>query len=110
MSGGALATYRPSEIAVSVFVGCAVMVGSRFCVGVNADGSGPDFLRPNPRVVDRGGAAHSRCLRGVRIQRILGDNLHPIGFPVDLLPWIHVIDLVYPTLHDSHRPHVSLAG
>lgn len=36
MSAHALPTYRPSEIAVSVFVGCAVMVGAAFALSAAA--------------------------------------------------------------------------
>src|SRR6185312_11197629 len=60
---------------------CAVMMRSGFGVGLNGDGSGPDLLRANARIVDRRLAVHAGRLRGVGIERVAGNDAHAVMFP-----------------------------
>src|SRR3954470_19433643 len=52
-------------------------------VRMDRHGAGPDFLRADPRCVDRGGAVHARRLRSIAIELVAPDDFHAVLAPID---------------------------
>ena len=54
-------------------------------LGVRMDGhrTGPDFLGPHAREIDRGGAGHVRRLRGIAVEGIGRDDAYAVFAPAD---------------------------
>ena len=69
-------------------------------VSVDRDGAGPDFLRADARVIDRGLPIHARGLRRVRVELRALDHADALGAPIGL------------TVHARQRslPFDALAG
>ncbi len=59
----------------------AVVVGAGLGVGLDAHGAGPQLLRADARVVDRGLAVHAGCLRGIAIERLARNDAHAVVLP-----------------------------
>jgi len=53
------------------------MMGTSLSIRVNGDGARPELLGSSAREVDGGSAIHARCLGGVGIESVGGNDLHP---------------------------------
>jgi hypothetical protein len=60
---------------------CAVMMHTRFGVGLDGDRPSPDFLCSNTRMIDRCLTKHTWCLRGVGVELIAFYHTDPIVLP-----------------------------
>jgi hypothetical protein len=77
----------------------AMMVGTGFGVGMDADRASPDLLRPDAGGIDRGGAVHARGLRGIGIELVALDHANAVVPPIDRAwCWRFVMMIV------AHRP------
>ena len=60
----------------------AVMMSSRFCVGMYAHSSGPQLRSAGSSVSDCSGSIHSRSLRRIGVEFVRADDTNSVMFPI----------------------------
>ncbi len=86
---------------------CAMVMGAGLGIGLDLHRARPDLLGADAGEVDRGGAVHARRLRGIGIELVAGDDLHPVRLPVDRFLLCHR-PLPLPLHHAMARPSSAL--
>jgi hypothetical protein len=80
-------------------------------IGLDRDRAGPDLLRADAGMVDRGLPEHAGRLRRVGVELVAGDDPHAVMLPARLVIMImRMVVIVRGSWPDISAPHFFLAG